>query len=236
MTALQTRLNALKSRVAAACVSAGRAPTAASLVVATKYAKPAAICELLAAGPLIIGESRVQDAIPKAKLLAAANTQSNFDLHFIGHLQTNKLAALLPWVSMLHSLDSLKLAHALARKLTVLEKTLPVLLQVNVTGEASKFGFTPAELRQALEELSRLPQLSISGLMTMAPLQASAGDLNACFTEVAQLKSDLAALAQKFAYANMNFKELSMGMSQDFEAAIAAGATFVRIGRAVFTP
>ena len=139
--------------------------------------------------------------------------------HMIGHLQTNKIKTAIEIFDIIHSVDSLRLAEALSRRLTA---RLPVLLQVNVAGETTKNGFPLAEVMRAAEQIGRLPWLELKGLMTIAPLARDAEEVRPVFRKLRQLRDAIGLV------------ELSMGMSDDFEVAVEEGATMVRIGRAIF--
>jgi pyridoxal phosphate enzyme (YggS family) len=145
----------------------------------------------------------------------------------IGHLQTRKAEDALPWAAMIHSVDSVKLAARLSRFAG--PAPCPILLEVNVSGEASKQGFTPEQLPAALEAIAALPGLRITGLMTMAPIVDVPEAARPVFVGLRRLRDQLAA-----AYRQLDLTQLSMGMSDDFEIAIEEGATLVRIGRAIF--
>jgi len=139
--------------------------------------------------------------------------------HLVGHLQTNKVKVAMELFGIIHSIDSIRLAEAISRRT---ETTLPVLLEVNVSGEASKGGFPVVEVAPALEAISRLPRLEIKGLMTIAPMVADAEEVRPVFKKLCSLRDSL------------GLEHLSMGMTDDFEVAVEEGATLVRIGRAIF--
>ena len=207
-------LAAIRRAIAAAAEAAGRDPASVALVAVTKTVPVAGIAAALAAGQTTFGENRVQEALPK--IAALAGTPARF--HLIGHLQTNKARAVAPF-AMIESIDSLRLAEAVSARLTA---PMPVLLEVNVAGEASKDGFAPEDVAEALPALAALPRLRVAGLMTVAPLAANAEDLRPVFRRLRTLRDAL------------GLEHLSMGMTNDFAIAIAEGATIVRIGRAIF--
>ena len=200
-------------RIEAAARRAGRDPAEVQLVAVTKGRSPEEIrAKVLAYGDFPLGESRVQEALPKIEALPGAR------FHFIGPLQRNK-AKFMDRFVLLHSLDSLRVAEALSRRLS---RTLEVLIEVNVGREPQKHGISPEELPEFLPAVSELPRLRVWGLMTVAPRTPDEARLRAVFAE-------LSRLADRY-----NLPERSMGMSEDFELAVEEGATLVRVGRAIF--
>ena len=147
----------------------------------------------------------------------------------IGHLQSRKAEDVLPWASMVHSVDSVKLAGRLSRVCQAADRELSVLLEVNVAGEVSKYGMTPAKLPDAVEAIAALPGLRVRGLMTMAPIVSDPEAARPVFAGLRRLRDDLARR-----FSALDWHHLSMGMTDDFEVAIEEGATMVRIGRAIF--
>ncbi|MBM2831322.1 MAG: YggS family pyridoxal phosphate-dependent enzyme [Dehalococcoidia bacterium] len=221
MVDIQENIRRVEERIAQACHRAGRSPSEVTLIVVTKTVTPPAIYQAFAAGLRNFGENRVQEAQPKLQELADLPDFSR-DLttwHMVGHLQTNKVKAAIELFNVIHSVDSLKLAQALDRNARV---PLPVLVQVNMAGEATKSGFPPAEARAAVETVGRLPNLKLSGLMTIAPIVANPEETRPVFRQLHLL------------CVGLGLPELSMGMTDDFEVAIEEGATMVRIGRAIF--
>jgi hypothetical protein len=201
-------------------------------VAVSKLHSPAEVAAAYAAGLRVFGENRVEEAAPKveavARLVAPAPPPA---WHMIGHLQSRKAADVLPWASMVHSVDSLKLAQRLSRSASAdqARPRLPVLLEVNVSGEASKYGFRPEELSGAAEVIAALPGLSLQGLMTMAPIADDPEAVRPVFASLRALRDELARR-----YPRLDWRHLSMGMTDDFEVAIEEGATIVRVGRAIF--
>jgi pyridoxal phosphate enzyme (YggS family) len=209
------RLALVQERVTRAAERAGRSPTEVTIVAVSKLFPTQTIEEAAAAGIVHIGENRVQEAA--AKIPALRHLPVTW--HMIGHLQTNKAKTALDLFDIIQSVDSLRLAEALSRRA---ERPIPVLLEVNVAGEASKFGLSPQEVPQTAEAIARLPHLDMRGLMTMAPLVSDPEEVRPVFRELRRLRDAL------------GLAELSMGMTDDFEVAIEEGATLVRIGRAIF--
>ncbi len=212
-----------------ACVRARRDPQQVQIVGVSKYVGADLAWQLAAAGCTILGENRPQSLWEKYEYFSARGTESltfSPSWHLIGHLQRNKLRRTLPMLSMLHSLDSLRLAEAVSSEATAADKRLPVLLEVNVTGDTTKTGLRPSELPFVLEQVDRLAGIEIRGLMAMSSLSADALVARREFDQVRELRDQL---QQQFRNV-VELSQLSMGMSGDFREAIAAGATLVRIG------
>lgn len=208
------RLAAVQAEIAAACERADRDPAEVRLIAVSKTQPASAVREALAAGHADFGENRVQEGLAKLDELADSPAR----IHLIGHLQRNK-ARFAGHFASVQSIDSVPLAAAVSRRL---DTPLPVLLEVNVAGEASKHGFAPSELEAALEQIAALPRLEVDGLMTIAPLVTDAEAVRPVFRALRELRDAL------------GLRQLSMGMSNDYAVAIAEGATIVRIGRAIF--
>lgn len=227
----------IQARISAAAREAARAPEQITLIGVSKTHPPELVRAALAAGLDHFGENRIQEA--EAKLAALADVRAQSTWHLIGHLQSNKARKAAALFDMVHSLDSLELARTLDRHAGAQGRRLAALLQVNVSGEASKEGFDLAGWEQrperleafcaALEPLLGLGHLEVRGLMTIAPLSDDPRAAAATFRSTRRLRD---TLARRFPRARWD--ELSMGMTDDFEAAIAEGATMVRIGRAIF--
>lgn len=214
---IKRNVAAIRKRIAGAAARAGRSPSEVTLVAVTKMVDPPAIREAFAAGLLDFGESRIQEAREKIPSLSVLCPNSVW--HLVGHLQTNKAGAAAGLFGMIHSVDSLKVAEAISRHAGA---DMPVLIQVNVAGEASKHGFSLQDTIPALERIARLPCVRIKGLMTIAPYVDDPEDVRPVFRRLRLMRDAL------------GLEHLSMGMSDDFEVAIEEGATLVRIGRAVF--
>lgn len=223
---LQSNLNRVKSEVAEACLRAGRDPQAVRLVAVTKYVDAAVTGALCAAGAVDLGENRPQALVEKAALLSHLNPR----WHLIGHLQRNKIRKVLPLVHLLHAGDSWRLLEAVNAVAGELSRQVDVLLEVNVSGETSKQGFRPEELSRFVPQLAELKWLRVQGLMGMSGLDSSPAEKQA---EFARLRMLLEQLRAEHSLAR-EWQELSMGMSDDFPAAIAEGSTLVRIGSALF--
>lgn len=227
---LQSRITAVQERIAAAARRAGRAPAAVTLVAVSKTHGPEEVAAAYACGLRIFGENRVEEAGPKTGAVAALVAPAPAPAwHMIGTVQSRKAAEVLPWAAMVHSVDSVKLAGRLSRFCVEAGRELPILLEVNVSGELSKHGFRPEELPGSLEAIAALPGLHLQGLMTMAPIADDPEDVRPVFARLRGLRDTLAAC-----YPQLDLRHLSMGMTDDFEVAIEEGATMVRVGRAIF--
>jgi len=214
---IERNLKEVEGRIAQAAQRVGRSPDEVTIVAVTKQVAPQAIEAAIKAGIRHIGENRVQEANEKIRLLSALELYPTW--HMVGHLQTNKVKTAVEIFDIIHSIDSLRLAQLVSQRA---DKTLPVLLQVNISGEETKSGFSVAELPKALDEVARLPRLEVKGLMTIAPLVQDAEEVRPIFRRLRELRDSL------------GLEHLSMGMSDDFEVAVEEGATMVRIGRAIF--
>ncbi len=210
-------LHDVERRIAQAAQRAGRSPAEITIVAVTKGLTAQAIEAALEAGIRHIGENRVQEA--RGKIARLSNLQPCPTWHMVGHLQTNKVKTAVEIFDIIHSIDSLRLAEALSGRA---RNTVPVLLQVNISGEEPKSGFSEAELPKAAEDVARLPMLEVKGLMTIAPLVSDPEEVRPIFRRLRELRDYL------------GLEHLSMGMSDDFEVAVGEGATMVRIGRAIF--
>lgn len=227
MSTIAERLHRLEERIAAACDRAGRRRDAVTLVAVTKTRSIPEIEEVLAAGVSNIAENFVQEM--QAKFEQVSRRAS---WHFIGHLQRNKAKTAVRMAAWIHSIDSLRLAEEVSRRALELGKRQPVLIEVNVSGEESKFGLAPDDVRALLPELRKLDGLDVRGLMTMAPLVEDPETVRPIFARTRELAEELAALKVP----GVQMVELSMGMTSDFEVAIEEGATMIRVGQAIFGP
>ncbi len=219
---LQQRVAEVGERIAAACACVGRVPSDVTLVAVTKTVAAEVAACLPELGILDLGENRPQELWHKAAVLPAA-----VRWHLIGHLQRNKIERTLPLVHMIHSVDSLRLLDALEREAERLGRTIPVLLEVNASGEASKHGFAPPEVLPLVPRLQTPRHVQVRGLMTMAALQ----EPEACRPAFRALRELRDQLRQEM---GDSVEHLSMGMSNDFEVAIEEGATLVRLGSVLF--
>lgn len=220
-------INEVEERIASAARSAGRDPSEITLIAVSKTVGLEEVAAAIDAGVRDFGENRPQEFVRKYEAFCGSSPHVRW--HLIGSLQTNKVKDVVGRAALIHSVDSVKLLHkidAVAARLTVVQ---PVLLQVNVSGEESKHGFSPDEIEGVLQAAGELENITINGFMTMAPASSPA--------QATQTFCGLSMLRQRFASANINnvdLQELSMGMSGDYELAIAQGATMIRVGRALF--
>ena len=214
----------LHARILKAALKAGRDPEGVRLVAVSKTVDHEKIAEAMAAGAHVFGENRVQEAVEKI----AALGRDGVSWHFIGHLQKNKVKLIIRKFDLVHSVDSVALAERISR-LSVEQKTrTPVLIQVNISGEISKSGVAPGDLEKTLLAVSEFPGIRVDGLMTIPPADADPEKSRPDFAELRKLRD------RHDGVAGLALKELSMGMSGDFEVAIEEGATLVRVGTAIF--
>jgi pyridoxal phosphate enzyme (YggS family) len=221
-------LAAVRRRIEAACVRAGRDPRSVRLLPVSKTV-PAEIVRVAAGlGLRAFGENKVQEAAGKAEALQDLGIAWSV----IGHLQTNKARQVARFAAEFQALDSLRLARTLDRHLAAGQRSLDVFVQVNTSGEASKYGLPPAEVAAFLDALPDFPRLRVRGLMTLALFSAETEQVRRCFRVLRDLREEL----RRRAPPSVKLDELSMGMTGDFEAAIEEGATVVRVGQAIFGP
>ena len=224
-TAVAENLAAVRGRIEDACRSAGRPVGDVRLVAVTKYARWNWVQALVAAGQTDLGENRPQQMAERAR--KAGELASPVAWHLIGQLQRNKAKLAIEHATLVHAVDSLRLAERLSRLAAERETTVKILLEVNVSREENKNGFAAVELKGRWKDLLSLPAIEPVGLMTMAPIVDDPADARPVFADLRELRDDLASTERPL-------PELSMGMSGDFEAGIAEGATIVRIGSALF--
>lgn len=222
---IQDNVKRVMEEIARAAAASGRKPEDITLVGVTKTVAAAQAKELIDAGVTNLGENRVQSLLDKYETL-----KDEPAWHLIGHLQTNKVKYIADKVSMIHSVDSLKLAEEIDRRFQMAGRTANILVQVNVSGEENKFGIQPEDAFPLMESLSQLKNIQVCGLMTMAPKTDHPDDCRKFFYGLHKLSVDI----RDKKYDNINMGQLSMGMSGDFREAILEGATMVRIGSALF--
>ncbi|MGD1019495.1 MAG: YggS family pyridoxal phosphate-dependent enzyme [Verrucomicrobiia bacterium] len=217
MSAIADNIKVIDQRIQAAADRAGRDRSEITLISISKAIEPEAVEAALAAGQTVFGESKVQEARAKIPVVSGRARW-----HLVGHLQTNKARDAVALFDVIHSVDSRKLADELNKWSERAGKTQAILLEVNVSGEASKFGLKPEDLESTLTAINQLPRLEVRGLMTVAPYATEAAEARPYFRRLRELRDAL------------GLRDLSMGMSHDFEVAIEEGATMVRIGTAIF--
>ena len=218
----------VRTRMRQAAERAGRDPASVRLVAASKTVDAARIRAAIAAGVTVLGENYLQETRQKLGQLG----RSDVEWHLIGPLQRNKVRYVFDLFDMMHSLDRLELAEEINRRAERLGRRLPVLLEVNVGGEASKSGWTPDGLLSDVRQLAAMPNIQVRGLMTIPPPTPQPHEARPFFRQLRQLRDRLA----QEGYDGMTFDELSMGMTADYEVAIEEGATLVRVGTAIFGP
>ncbi len=220
---LSANLTLIQHRIQAACARVGRDPASVLLLAVTKKQPPDAVNEAAKLGLAVFGESKVQEAKAKIPLC-----QGRLRWQMIGHLQSNKCRDAVHFFEMIQSVDSLPLAQEINRRADQSGKTMPILLEVNIVGEASKFGYRPEELLAEFKQLNALRRLEIHGLMTVPPWSPEPEKARPVFRQLRELKGSCEQIL------GASLPHLSMGMSGDFEIAIEEGATMVRIGTALF--
>jgi PLP dependent protein len=216
-------LDTVRREIAESERTSGRQPGSVELVAVSKTHPPELIRQAFAAGQLVFGENRVQEA--KAKI---PDLPSRIRWHLIGHLQSNKIRQALPLFEMIHGVDSVELVDEIQRIAVDLGLFPRVLLQVNVAGESSKFGFAPERLLSEVERISRAERIQVEGLMTIPPLASNPENSRKYFALLRQIRD---RLETEF---RLQIPHLSMGMSGDYRIAVEEGATLVRVGTAIF--
>jgi pyridoxal phosphate enzyme (YggS family) len=217
------RLTEILDRINSAALRARRNPDEIQLVAVSKTHPPSAVQQAFQAGQRIFGESRVQELLAKAPVLS-----SSIRWHFIGHLQSNKIRKLLPLCELIHGVDNPGLARDIDRIAADLGLFPRVLLEVNVSGEGTKFGFKPDELRRQIDDLLALPRVQVEGLMAIPAPVENPEDVRPAFRLLRDLRDEISSAT------GTPLPVLSMGMSGDYEIAIEEGATLVRVGTAIF--
>ncbi|NMB25019.1 MAG: YggS family pyridoxal phosphate-dependent enzyme [Firmicutes bacterium] len=218
----------VEERIWRAAHRVGRPPEDIHVVAVTKGVDVRQITPLIGAGISAIGENRIQEILPKYE---AAPWREEVDWHFIGHLQTNKVRHCLQFASLVHSVDSLRLIREIDRRARLLElERVDVLLQVNISGEATKFGLSPDEVWVLLEQMEPYSRVFVQGLMTMAPHEQDPENTRPYFRDLRNLGEKLSDKG----FPRFTVKYLSMGMTNDFEVAVEEGANLLRIGSAIF--
>lgn len=225
MSEISSNIDSIRQRIATACGRAGRDPGDVRLIAVSKVKPAADIDAAFAAGQTLFGESYVQEFRDKAPLV-----QSPVEWHFLGGLQSNKVKYLRGKVAMIHSVDRLSLAEEINRQWQKTDTSCDVLLQVNVGDEQQKSGCAPQQLESLVRSVAALPHLRICGLMCLPPYCDDAEEVRPYFRELRELAEQI----DRMQIPGVAMRELSMGMSGDFEVAVEEGATLVRIGTAIF--
>ncbi len=225
---IRHNLASVQARIASAAQASGRDPSDITLVGVSKYVDAATAALLVEAGCRDLGESRPQQLWSKAESPELKDLPIRW--HMIGHLQRNKAAATVPQLALLHTIDTVRLLEAVNKSAAAASLRVKALLEVNCSGDAEKYGFTPEELPGVTESLAGFPNIQVQGLMTMAAREGDSSVARSNFATLRELRDRLAPLAPE----GTKLDELSMGMSGDFEEAIAEGATIVRVGSALW--
>lgn len=220
---IASNLDSIRARIEAACHKAGRDPASVALMAVTKGHPPDAVREAAELGVTLFGENKVQEGKAKVSMCPA-----RLHWHLIGHLQTNKCRDAVHFFEMIQSVDSLHLAEEIQKRAEQAAKNVPVLLEVNVAGESSKFGYHPDVLLKELEALNSLTKIEVHGLMGIPPWSPDPERVRPMFRQLRELKGRCEDIL------GAPLPQLSMGMSGDFEVAIEEGSTMVRIGTAIF--
>lgn len=218
-------LEKVEEKIKQACERSGRKREEVTLIAVSKTKPVEMMKEAMGAGIRVFGENKVQEILKKEVLLPA-----DIDWHLIGHLQRNKVRQIAGKVAMIHSVDSLRLAEQIQKEYEKIEQTAHILIEVNVAREESKFGLMPEETEEVIRRIALMPNIHVCGLMTIAPYVEDPEENRVHFRNLRKLLVDINAKNID----NINMRELSMGMTGDYETAIEEGATFVRVGTGIF--
>lgn len=226
LESISENLGNIRGRIRSACKKSGRDPREVRLLLATKTVDADRIIFALEQGENLIGENKVQELKQKGDALRAFRPE----VHFIGHLQTNKIKEVIKWATCIESVDRLDLAEKLHNRLLLEDRTMDIFLQVNTSYEESKFGAAPQKTLELVQQVAALDRLRIKGLMTIGLFSPEPEKVRKCY----RLLKDLQLQINELGLTQVEMRELSMGMSGDLEVAIEEGATIVRIGTAIF--
>jgi hypothetical protein len=222
---IKNNLEIINEKIKKAALKVNRNPKGIKLVAVTKTATIEQIKEAISAGVEIIGENKIQEAKEKYQILT-----TDIEWHLVGHLQTNKVKYAIEIFDLIHSVDSIKLAKEIDRRSLQFGMITNVLVEVNVSGEETKYGIKPEEVKPFLKEISEFSRIKVRGLMTIAPITEVKEKVRPYFRKLSELSKEIKSKNIK----NVKMDYLSMGMSEDFEVAIEEGANIVRIGRGIF--
>ena len=224
-TDIVANINSIKQRIAAAAAKSQRAPDSIKLLAVTKTVPPVFLGKAIDAGITMFGENYVQEAKEKIAVI-----EERIQWHMIGHLQTNKAKYVVNLFDYIHSVDRMELAEEINRRAGLISRKINILIEINTSGEKTKSGIEASQALELIQDVSVLENISIKGLMTMAPYSSNPENSRPCFSELKKLQKNIIKEGIK----GIQLDELSMGMTDDFEIAIEEGATIVRIGRAIF--
>lgn len=222
---LRENLKTVEAKVQAACDTAGRDRSEVTLIAVSKTKPIEMLQEIYDAGVRDFGENKVQELTEKYEVMP-----KDMKWHMIGHLQRNKVKYIVDKAALIHSVDSLRLAQEISKEAVKKEVTVPILIEVNISQEETKFGLAEDEVFSLIEEVSKLPNIQIKGLMTVAPPVADANENRPIFRKIKQLSVDITNKNID----NVTMEILSMGMTNDYTTAIEEGATMVRVGTGIF--
>jgi PLP dependent protein len=225
---ISDNINSIREKISRACARAGRSSSEVTLLAVGKTFPSSAVREAVEAGVADVGENYVQELLSKRRDLSGSDVR----WHFIGHLQSNKVKNVADWIHMIHAVDSTALAIEIDRRAAKSGRVIECLLEVNTTGESTKFGVAPGDVTALVKSLASCDNISLGGLMTIGPFLPDPEGSRPMFRRLRELKDEIGSLAQ----GNVTMRHLSMGMTGDFEVAIDEGATLVRIGTAIFGP
>ena len=225
MEIIKKNLEIINEKIKKAALKTNRNPEEIKLVAVTKTATIEQTKEAISAGVKIIGENKVQEAKEKYQILSA-----DIEWHLVGHLQTNKVKYAIEIFDLIHSVDSIKLAKEIDKRSLQFGMITNVLVEVNVSGEETKYGIKPEEVKLFLKEISEYSRIRVRGLMTIAPMAEDTEEVRPYFRKLRELFKEIKIKSIK----NIKMDYLSMGMTEDFEVAIEEGANMVRIGRGIF--
>jgi PLP dependent protein len=223
---IPTNVDTIRRRIAVACHKVGRKPADITLLAVAKTFPAGLVREVVDFGVPDIGENYVQELLEKREQLA----DEVIRWHFVGHLQSNKVKYIVPWITLIHAVDNAGLAREIDRRGAQAGRVIDLLVEVNTTGEATKFGVRPDDTTALVQSLEGLRHIRIAGLMTIGPFLPDPEGSRPMFRTLRHLKDELAGTAQH----NVEMRHLSMGMTGDFEVAVEEGATLIRIGTAIF--
>lgn len=222
---ISDQLQKVRENIRKACEKSGRNPEEVTLIAVSKTKPVSMIQEAISAGQKVFGENKVQELCSKTEQLP-----SDLSWHLIGHLQRNKVKYICDKAALIHSVDSLRLAETIQQEGQKIGRVVPVLIEVNVAGEDTKFGVSVEETLPLIQEISKLPNVSIRGLMTIAPYVEDPEENRHIFRELKQLSVDIREKNMNNVYMDI----LSMGMTNDYQVAVEEGATMVRVGTGIF--
>ncbi len=225
---ISENLSKVKERINSIAVGSGRDPHDITLIVISKTRSADIVNMAIDCGIRHFGENKIQEAVPKINDLNKRH--SDLKWHMVGHLQTNKAKIAIMNFDMIQSVDSIKLARKISSIAQQLQKNVDILIEVNISGEESKYGINPDDVEQINGEIASLPNINVRGLMTIGPLTSDVADIRNAFRRMRRIFKDMQDSEKD------DFNILSMGMTDDYEIAIQEGSTMIRLGRAIFGP